>query len=161
MAFCKNKSAFWSDKSPFYFVKTAIYFAKNIDFFRAFSSEKIAFVTVWFSNRSFLHKKIAVFFQKIFVFFEKIGVFLVRKRRFFSSVSKSGFFECKNQQKNKGKNSEKIRRKIGRFCPFFDQTDNMQSPNQNSRHQNVMLRLVFPNYSVSKNKSALSIVRDR
>ena len=119
MPFCKNKSAFWSDKTVFYFVKTAIYFAKNIDFFRAFSSEKIAFVTIWFSNRSFLHKKIAVFFQKIFVFFEKIGVFLVRKRRFFLSVSKSRFFECKKQQKNKGKNSEKIRRKIGRFCPFL------------------------------------------
>ena len=111
MAFCKNKSAFWSDKTPFYFVKTAIYFAKNIDFFRAFSSEKIAFVTIWFSIRSFYTKN-RRFFWKNWRFFGE-------KTAFFSSVSKSGFFECKNQQKNKGKNSEKIRRKIGRFCPFL------------------------------------------
>ena len=111
MAFCKNKSAFWSDKTVFYFVKTAIYFAKNIDFFRAFSSEKIAFVTIWFSIRSFYTKN-RRFFWKNWRFFGE-------KTAFFSSVSKSGFFECKNQQKNKGKNSEKIRRKIGRFCPFL------------------------------------------
>ena len=111
MVFCKNKSAFWSDKTPFYFVKTAIYFAKNIDFFRAFSGEKIAFVSSWFSNRSFLHKKIAVFFQKIFVFFEKIGVFLVRKRRFFRAYQKVGFLSAKISKKTRVKTAKKSEEK--------------------------------------------------
>ena len=96
--FCKNKT-------PNYFTKTATYFAKKrrlfslekatfsakkVDFFRAFSSKKIAFVSAWFSIRSFLHKKTPFFFE---------------------SIKKSIFWEWKMSEKTRTKSAKKYEEK--------------------------------------------------